>query len=84
MNANVSDQAITQQVTSKLANRGLRSPCQVAVQTNKGDVTLSGSVQYAHQKGAAVGAAGGVTGVRRVIDQLTVKPLDKRSASRGF
>jgi osmotically-inducible protein OsmY len=82
MNAQISDQAITQQVNNKLANRGLRSPCKVAVQTNKGDVTLSGSVQFGHQKGAAVSAAGGVTGVRRVIDQLTVKTLDKRSLSR--
>jgi osmotically-inducible protein OsmY len=41
-------------------------------------VTLSGNVQYAHQKGAAVNAISGMDGVRRVIDQMTVKPAVKR------
>jgi osmotically-inducible protein OsmY len=76
--AQVPDRLLTQQVTQKLANRGIRSPCHVAVQTRKGDVTLSGSVQYAHQKGAATQVVGGITGVRRVVDQLTVKAVAKR------
>jgi osmotically-inducible protein OsmY len=69
---NAGDQTITNQVLLKLANRGIRSPCTVAVQTNKGEVTLSGTVQYSHQKAAAVQAATGITGVRRVIDNTTV------------
>jgi osmotically-inducible protein OsmY len=71
------DQIITQQVNRKLATRGVRQPCQVTVETKNGDVTLSGTVQYAHQKGAAVGVATKVTGVRRVVDRLTVKPVVK-------
>lgn len=66
------DQTITNQVLLKLANRGLRSPCNVTVQTKKGEVTLSGTVQFSHQKTAAVQAATGCAGVRRVIDQTTV------------
>lgn len=77
-NAHNVDQAITQKVTDRLANRGVRAPCRVAVATKNGQVTLSGSVQYGHQKRLAVNAASGITGVRRVVDALTVKPLAKR------
>ena len=72
MGAKGADQVITQQVSQKLANRGIRSPCKVNVATHNGDVTLSGTVQFAHQKSAAVQAATGITGVRRVTDQTTV------------
>ena len=73
----VPDQAITQQLNNKLASRGVRSPCRVTVMSKNGEVTLSGTVQFAHQKGAARQIATGVSGVRRVIDNLTVKPADK-------
>ena len=72
------DNRITQQVSNKLASRGFASPCRVTVDTANGQVTLSGVVQYAHQKGAAVSAISGMTGVRRVIDQMTVKPVVKQ------
>jgi osmotically-inducible protein OsmY len=66
------DQKITSSVLLKLSNRGIRTPCNVLVKTKNGEVTLSGTVQFAHQKSAAVQAATGVTGVRRVTDQTTV------------
>jgi osmotically-inducible protein OsmY len=66
------DKAISQQVNVKLAGRGLGRPCRVDVQTLSGQVTLSGTVQFAHQKGAAVKIAGAVRGVRRVLDKITV------------
>jgi osmotically-inducible protein OsmY len=66
------DQTITNQVQLKLANRGIRFPCTVLVQTKKGEVTLSGTVQFPHQKPAAVRAATGVPGVRRVTDSMSV------------
>jgi osmotically-inducible protein OsmY len=74
----VSDRSVTQQVTNKLAGRGLTSPCHVTVDTRNGEVTLTGSVQHAHQKGAAVQAASSISGVRRVIDRLIVKAVVKR------
>lgn len=73
MAAKGSDSIITQQVNLKLSNRGIRSPCKVIVQTHNGDVTLSGTVQHSHQKSAAVQAASGVMGVRRVTDQTKVQ-----------
>ena len=72
------DERITLAVTNKLASRGFSSPCRVTVQTSNGQVTLSGSVPYAHQKGAAASAVSGMGGVRRVVNQITVKPAAKR------
>jgi hypothetical protein len=73
----ISDQSITRQVENRLSGRGLSSPCHVAVETKNGEVTLSGSVQYAHQKGPAVQVANVISGVRRVIDRLIVKTAAK-------
>ena len=73
----VQDRTITRQVQGRIASRGLNSPCRISVETTKGEVTLSGSVQHAHQKAAAVQAAQGIAGVRRILDQLVVKVVPK-------
>jgi osmotically-inducible protein OsmY len=73
-----SDRELSQQVTKRLAMRGMGSPCRVMVATRNGEVTLTGEVQYAHQRGAATQAASNIPGVRRVLDKLTVKPRVKR------
>ncbi len=73
----VQDKTITRQVQGKLAGRGLGSPCRIAVETIKGEVTLTGNVQYAQQKTNAVQAISGLSGVRRVIDRLIVKTVAK-------
>jgi osmotically-inducible protein OsmY len=72
------DDRITTTVTNKLATRGFSSPCRVTVQTSNGQVTLLGTVQHAHQIGAATAAVSGMSGVRRVINQVTVKAPIKR------
>jgi osmotically-inducible protein OsmY len=68
------DTSITQHVSQQLASRGLRPPCHVNVSTSKGNVTLSGTIQYEHQRRAAVQATRAVAGVTRVVDQLKVIP----------
>lgn len=68
----VQDRSITRQVQERIAGR-LGLPCRVTVATNKGEVQLSGSVQYAHQKPVAVQAAQAIAGVKRVLDRLIVK-----------
>ena len=73
----VQDKTITRQVQGKLAGRGLGVPCRIAVETSKGEVTLSGSVQQQQQKSAAVQVTTGISGVRRVIDRLIVKAAIK-------
>jgi osmotically-inducible protein OsmY len=76
--ANGADQKMTQQVTNKLSGRGMGSACQITVNAKNGEVTLSGTVQQAHQKKLATTVAAGVEGVRRVVDRLTVQPAVRR------
>jgi osmotically-inducible protein OsmY len=71
------DDKITLQITNKMAGRGITNPCKVIISSNKGEVTLSGTVQHPHQRKAAEQAATGITGVRRVNNQLVVK-VEKR------
>ncbi len=71
------DTKINLQIANKLASRGINNPCKVTVSCNKGEVTLSGTVQHPHQRKAAEQAATGITGVRRVNNQLVVK-VEKR------
>ena len=77
MSAKGMDYNITQQVNLKLANRGIRTPCKVTVATRNGEVTLAGTVQFAHQKSAAVQAATGIRGVRSVSDHMTIVPAKR-------
>jgi hyperosmotically inducible periplasmic protein len=70
---NVSDGRITNTITGKLASRGLGSPCRVTVQSNHGLVTLAGTVEHAHQVAVAIGAARGMSGVRNVVNHITVR-----------
>ncbi len=79
MSASAQDRTITQQVLQRLATKGLRSPCRIDVQSKNGEVTLTGSLQYAYQRASALQAASTASGVRHVIDRLTVKPNTKRS-----
>jgi osmotically-inducible protein OsmY len=73
------DRAIVQQVTQRLETRGLRSPCRIDVQVRNGEVTLTGQIQFAQQRSTAMSAASTATGVRQVVDRLTIKPPQKRS-----
>jgi osmotically-inducible protein OsmY len=72
------DRTIVQQVIQRLATRGLRSPCKIDVQARNGEVTLTGAIQYPHQRAAAKQAASTAAGVRSVIDRLSIKPPEKR------
>jgi hypothetical protein len=73
----VSDETISRNVSRQLAGRGLRSPCHIQVQTRNGEVTLSGTVQYVHQRDAAVQAIRTVEGIKRVVEKLKVSPPAK-------
>jgi osmotically-inducible protein OsmY len=72
--AKVQDPAISQRVNERLSSLGVRSPCRVTVACNKGNVTLSGTIQYEHQRHIAVRASKNVPGVLRVVDQMQVIP----------
>ena len=74
MDMPVKDPVISQKVSQKLSSLGVRAPCRVTVATNKGHVTLAGTIQYEHQRQGAMRAVRGVAGVRSVIDQMRVIP----------
>jgi osmotically-inducible protein OsmY len=71
------DRLILQRVTSQLGMRGIRNPCRVEATVKNGDVTLTGTIQYEHQRKGAMQAASGVNGVHRVTDRMLVKPVAK-------
>ena len=79
MSAIGQDNTIAQAVTQRLAMRGIRSPCRIDVQARNGEVTLTGNIQYPHQRAAAMLAASSASGVRHVVDRLTLKPAARRS-----
>lgn len=68
------DATIARNAIRQLANRGLRAPCHINVQSRNGEVTLSGHVLYPHQRDAALQALRSIEGVSRVTDQLKIKP----------
>ena len=78
----VSDSDVTQHVSQSLSNRGMRAPCRVSVTTQKGTVTLTGKIQYEHQRQLAVQTVRGVEGVNRIVDQLQVIPRALPSKNR--
>jgi osmotically-inducible protein OsmY len=78
MAAAVSDRDVMKQVAQRLATRGLSSACKIDVQSKNGEVTLTGNIQFAHQRVAAMQAAGTASGVQHVVDRLTLKAVDKR------
>jgi osmotically-inducible protein OsmY len=69
------DHTLADRARRQLSNRGLRAPCEINVQVQSGVVTLSGKVEYAHQKQTALRAARGLEGARSIIDQVQVIPM---------
>lgn len=67
----VPDKALLRKVNQQLVRMG-GAQMHVTASVQRGDVTLSGNLQYEMQRPAIVRAASRVSGVRRVIDQLKV------------
>jgi osmotically-inducible protein OsmY len=70
----VKDTVISQKVKEKLSSIGIRAPSHVTALSNNGQVTVSGSLQYEHQRHVALRAIKSVTGVQRVVDQMRLIP----------
>jgi osmotically-inducible protein OsmY len=77
MATRVPDKTILQKVTQRLSRTGTGSRDKITATIRSGDVTLTGSLSYEHQRREIVNAARAVEGVRRVIDQLQVAPRKK-------
>jgi osmotically-inducible protein OsmY len=70
----VPDRVVDEKVDRQLKSQGIHPPCSVRISSRNGTVTLTGSIQYEHQRNVAVRAARNVDGVQRVVDQLRVIP----------
>jgi osmotically-inducible protein OsmY len=66
------DRVLTEKVSQQLKRRGIRAPCSVRVSVQRGNVVLSGKIQFEVQRQTALHAASSVVGVRSVADQLQV------------
>jgi osmotically-inducible protein OsmY len=74
----VPDKRICQKVEQRVSRAGLGSQARIKVQVRKGDVTLSGTLQYDRERRPVLRAARGVEGVRGIVDQLHVKAAPKK------
>ncbi len=70
------DKTLLKKVNQRLMRAGLGSHSRVAAAIRNGQVTLSGSIQYEHQRRTILRAASGVDGVSQVVDKLTVQPAN--------
>ena len=64
----------------------MRPPCKVVASSQGGTVTLTGKIQYEHQRNSCIQTARRVEGVQRVVDQLQViaKVVKKYVTPVGF
>ena len=76
--AKTKDPVILHKVSEKLSSLGVRAPCRVTIVSNQGAVTLSGTIQYEHQRQIAVHAIKGIAGVNSVVDQMRVIPREQQ------
>ncbi|SDE70475.1 BON domain-containing protein [Terriglobus roseus] len=72
--APVDDATLTSQVQQKIASESGLANEPVQVSTANGSVTLSGNVSNAAARTLAANDAAGVTGVRQVVNNITVNP----------
>lgn len=68
-----SDRALLQKVHQKLSRLG-GAQNGITASFNGGNIVLSGTIQYEMQRRSVMKVATSVPGVRRVIDQLKMKP----------
>ncbi len=68
----IPDRSIDQKVGQQLSSHGMRPPCKVVASSKGGTVTLTGKIQYEHQRNSCIQTARRVEGVQRVVDQLQV------------
>jgi osmotically-inducible protein OsmY len=68
----VPDKTLLKEVNKRLLRTGTQTKVTAAV--NGGKVTLSGAIQYEHQRSTLMRAANQVSGIRQLIDQMTVQP----------
>ena len=69
-----SDNVLLKTVNQRLQRAGGGSQSRITASVSQGSVTLTGNLQYDAQRSPLVKSVARIAGVRRVIDQLKVKP----------
>jgi osmotically-inducible protein OsmY len=75
-----SDKFVLQKVNQKLSRLG-GAQGKIVAAISRGDITLSGTIQYEMQRASIMKAASSVPGVRRVVDQMKASPKTKEHRS---
>jgi len=73
----VPDKTLLKSVTQKISQRAAPGT-KIVANVSSGLVTLSGMLAQDYQRGPIINAISSVTGVRRVVDMMTVPPPRKR------
>ena len=68
----VPDKTLLNEVNKKLMRTGIQT--KVTASVNGGSVTLTGALQHENQRRTLIRAVNQVSGVRQVVDQMTVQP----------
>jgi osmotically-inducible protein OsmY len=69
----IPDKTLLKTVIQRLARSGAGSLSRVTATVRSGEVTMNGTIGYEHERRNILKAASGVSGVRRVIDQIRVE-----------
>ena len=73
----IPDKTLLKSVIQRLARLGAGTPSRVTATVRSGEVTMNGTIGYEHERRNILKAASGVSGVRRVIDQIRVEAKKK-------
>ena len=71
------DKAVLQKVNKNLSRLG-GAQGKILASISRGDVTLSGTIQFEMQRASIMRVTSSVPGVRRIVDQMKIKPKERR------
>ena len=78
LGSQIPDKTLLRSVSQKLAQRSGGSGSKLSVTVISGTVTLSGSLAQEYQRKAILSSMHTISGVKRVVDKMTVAPPKKR------
>lgn len=75
----VPDKTLLKSVNQKILQRSAGGGAKVTASVASGTVTLQGVLGMEYQRRVLISSLNGVTGVKRVVDMMTVTPPKKRT-----
>lgn len=73
------DKNLLRQVVQKLARCGAGSQSHLTSAVRGGEVTLTGTLRFEHERRFILRSLSSISGIRRVIDQMRVAPKTSRT-----